>query len=107
MDIVNSSNIYSIDLQHYTVDTLRELLRSNILEITFTKADGTQRIMQATLKTDTIVPYERKTNREKIRSEHIISVWDVEASSWRSINFDKIERIVCHYEEGEVLAHAN
>lgn len=72
---------------------LRHLLSENIVQIEFTKADGSNRIMNATLRTDMIVPYERKTNREKVKNPSNVAVWDIDADSWRSVNVERITRV--------------
>lgn len=67
-------------------DTIAQLLQKYVANITFVKKDGTERTMKCTLDPAIIVPYDRKTNeREKAPNDAIISVWDVEASGWRSI----------------------
>lgn len=72
---------------------LAQLLRDNNAEITFTKKDGSQRIMKCTLKEGVIVPYEKKTDREVVAKDHLIAVWDLEADAWRSITIDTIEKV--------------
>lgn len=88
-----SKNTCLIDLESFTVEQFRERLRNETVRVTFTKADGSERVMHATLLQGIIVPYERKTNREKVRPENIVPVWDMEASAWRSINFDAITQV--------------
>lgn len=68
-------------------------LRGGNVRVTFTKKDGTERDMLCTLKEDVIVPYEKKTEREKVPNEEVLSVWDVEKNSWRSFRFDSIIKI--------------
>lgn len=69
------------------------LLRSDVVDIVFEKKDGTERTMKCTLKEDTVVPYEAKTERKKVGSEENLAVWDVEKGAWRSFRLDSIKEI--------------
>lgn len=69
------------------------LLRSNDANVTFTKKDGTKRVMHCTLREGIAIPHEKKTDRVKEPVDHILSVWDLVAEAWRSINIDTIELI--------------
>ena len=54
--------------------------------VTFTKKDGTSRVMKCTLQEGIAIPYEKKTDRTRDGVEEILPVWDLEADAWRSIN---------------------
>lgn len=69
---------------------LVEMLYSGIVNVKFTKSDGTERIMKCTLQESYIQPYDKKTERVKKSNEHTLSVWDVENSGWRSFRFDSV-----------------
>jgi len=73
---------------------LKEQLQAGNYNVTFTKTDGTKRIMHCTLqedalpkRTDTTEKVERKVN------ESILSVWDLEKAGWRSFRMDAITEI--------------
>ncbi|NBW57437.1 DUF2693 domain-containing protein [bacterium] len=74
-------------------DWLQGLLKNEIVKVTFTKKDGTDRTMLCTLKEDLILPYETKTDRVKKASEDTIAVYDLEKESWRSFRFDSIKQV--------------
>ena len=74
-------------------DSARELLRTNNAEVVFTKKDGTKRLMKCTLREGEIVPYEKKTERAVKTNDGILSVWDLEAAAWRTINLNTIESV--------------
>ena len=69
---------------------LFNMLESGIVNLKFTKTDGTERDMKCTLMKDIVKPHDKKTDREKKVNENIVSVWDVEKESWRSFRFDSI-----------------
>lgn len=69
------------------------LLRNNQVDITFTKADGTERVMKCTLQEDVVVPHEKKTERVKDTNDDVLPVWDVDKGAWRSFRLDSIKQI--------------
>jgi len=76
-----------------TQDELLELLRSNIVEITFKKLDGNVRVMPCTL-IESYLP-ERKTttvesSSDKAKSNSTIAVWATESKAFRSFRYDRI-----------------
>lgn len=79
-----------MDTQMISKTNLVRLLEEGVVNVKFTKKDGSVRHMKCTLFDAIIQPYERKTDRVKAQNDHIISVWDVENDGWRSINYDTI-----------------
>ena len=72
---------------------LLSLLRSEIVELTFTKKDGTERIMKCTLAEQKI-PYENAPKGvERKKSEEAVAVFDLENQSWRSFRWDSLKNI--------------
>lgn len=75
---------------------LMELLYTNVVEVTFTKKNGEERIMKCTLKNDVIenvsntVP---STTKMKKINEDIIPVYDLEKNEWRSFRVDSVKTI--------------
>lgn len=81
---------------------LNNLLKENILEITFTKKDGSQRILLGTLQ-EKYLPVKEESSEKgstRKRSANVISVWDVENEGFRSIRNDSI--ISYTIKEGEI-----
>jgi WYL_2, Sm-like SH3 beta-barrel fold len=70
--------------------TIMHMLQSSIVNVKFTKTDGSEREMKCTLMDDLIKPHEKKTDREKKINENVVSVWDVDKEGWRSFRFDSI-----------------
>jgi len=69
------------------------MLQSGIVNIKFTKVDGTERVMKCTLVESIVKPHEKTTEREKKINDNIVSVWDVEKDGWRSFRYDSILEI--------------
>jgi hypothetical protein len=72
------------------------VLKENISEVTFTKKDGTQRVMQATLQTEYLPAQEPKkeTTASKKVNEAVVAVFDVEANGFRSFRLDSVTNFV-------------
>lgn len=72
---------------------LTKALSEQNAEITFTKKDGTDRLMKCTLREAVAIPYEKKTERTREGIPNILPVWDLEADGWRSVNIDTIKEV--------------
>ena len=72
---------------------IRQSLLTNIIEVTFTKKDGTDRVMLCTLNKEYLP--EQKDLEEEIskrnKSDEVIAVWDVENNGWRSFRWDSVK----------------
>jgi len=78
----------------FTRENITELLRSSVVTVTFTKVNGEERVMKCTLLGE-YVP-NAATNGRVLLTENAgnnISVWDVEANSWRSFRVDSVKNI--------------
>lgn len=72
---------------------LSELLKNNVMTVTFTKVDGTERTMRCTLLPE-YLPAD--TSGKQLLTEGVrnnLSVWDIEAAGWRSFRVDSVKNI--------------
>ena len=79
----------------------REELKSGIFRITFIKKDGSERVLIGTADPSLLpaqTDLEEFTSRsDRVKSDYIVVVYDLEAKGWRSfrsdsvISFEKIE----------------
>jgi len=78
-----------------TRNWLRDLLKSEVVTLTFTKKDGTQREMVATLSEARIPKSEKSTESAGTRkySDEAQPVYDVEAEGWRSFRWDSLSKL--------------
>lgn len=78
-------------------DYLIEQLQNGVVEVDFTKADGTDRTMRCTLKADLVPKIEKKlidtTKPERVPNPHVIPVYDLDNSGWRSFRIDSIKTV--------------
>ena len=70
-----------------------KLLQGDVVKLEFIKADGSLRMMNATLDSS-IVPYTPvKTDREISGNSASQPVWDVDSSGWRSFRWDSLREV--------------
>lgn len=71
-----------------TKQSLKEILKNNIVDVCFTKVDGSKRQMKCTLKEDILPVYQATINSKKEENEGVLPVWDIEKNSFRSFRLD-------------------
>jgi len=89
MTEITDSHIFSRD---YYIS----ILCNNICVVTFTKRDGSERIMRCTLKNELLPVSNAKTDSEVISRKinpDMISVWDLEKNAWRGFTIKQIKQI--------------
>ena len=78
-------------------DTILNDLREYVIEVTFTKVNGEQRIMRCTLRPELLPPgYAQDiTEEKKFHNENpnVIAAWDVQAGGWRSFRVDSVSYV--------------
>ena len=68
---------------------LKELLKTNVVEVIFTKVNGDKRVMTCTLQ-PSFLPEEVETEKTRKQNDEVLSVWDTEVNGWRSFRFDSV-----------------
>ena len=73
---------------------LHDLLKTDTYDITFTKVDGTERVMPCTLR-DGAMPPKAVTENHKTRAYNpeTLSVWCLDKSEWRSFRVANVTNI--------------
>lgn len=76
---------------------LKSHLNAGEVTVTFTKKDGTERVMKCTTSTD-LVPQEPITEsvtpkREKKVNEDVMPVYDLESKHWKSFRWDSVKSV--------------
>lgn len=70
---------------------LTNLLQNGVVEVNFTKADGTERKMTCTLQESVLPVAETKENdKPRTESQEALRVWDISINEWRSFRLDSI-----------------
>ena len=80
-----------------TREELVQLLKENVVEVTFTKLNGDERVMPCTLKEDLLPPAKKDDpiTQKKVRevSEAVIPVWAIESKGFRSFRYDRVKKV--------------
>jgi hypothetical protein len=80
-----------------TREELIKLLKENVVEVTFTKLNGDERIMPCTLKEDLLPPAKKDEplTQKKVReiSDAVLPVWAIESKAFRSFRYDRVKSI--------------
>jgi hypothetical protein len=79
----------------FTKENLIDMLRNNIVTVTFTKVNGEERTMKCTLMAE-YVPNAPSNNGQVLLQESeskAVSVWDTEVNGWRSFRVDSVKSI--------------
>lgn len=72
---------------------LKQLLQETVVNVTFTKKDGTLRTMPCTLN-EALIPAEhapKNADPERKRSEEAQAVYVTDAEGWRSFRWDSVQ----------------
>lgn len=82
-------------MMEINVNDLTNFLAESIVEVTFTKKDGSNRVMRCTLNRD-IIPANKLpsgSGKTKTPNPDVFSVFDTDISDWRSFRKDSITQI--------------
>jgi hypothetical protein len=76
------------------ISELRELLRTDVATVVFSKKDGTKRTMICTTSSEYLP---EAPSVPSVVSPTVVTVWDLEQSGWRSFRFDSVKSIETDY----------
>lgn len=75
-----------------------DLVKNNVVEVTFTKLNGDERVMTCTLVESYLPPVTKTEDssqkKAKTPNTEALSVWDVNANGWRSFRLDRVTNLV-------------
>jgi hypothetical protein len=79
----------------YTRTEVLDLLRSTVVTVNFTKADGSKRDMKCTLLVEHIpANLQPKDDSKKMEwPDDVLRVFDIEKGAWRSFRLDSINSV--------------
>jgi len=76
---------------------LLELLKTNVVEVTFTKLNGDERVMPCTLIESYLPPAKKDDpiTQKKVReiSDAVVAAWAIESNGFRSFRYDRIKSV--------------
>lgn len=79
----------------FTKENLIDMLRNNVVTVTFTKVNGQERTMKCTLMAE-YVPNAPSNNGQVLLQESeskAVSVWNTELNGWRSFRVDSVKSV--------------
>jgi len=88
------------DILHAKVrQSIINLLNENVMEVTFTKKDGTERVMKCTLSPMLLPTEVKETNTNEVtegkkprkKNLEVVACYDLEAEGWRSFRLDSLK----------------
>ena len=77
---------------------LAGMLEQSIVEVTFTKKDGTERVMNCTLLEDYLP---ETTGAGRSAGSDALAVFDVDADGWRSFRWDSVKAVKLSVESAD------
>lgn len=80
------------ELNDESVESLKENLHKGVVEVTFQKNDGSERVMKCTLY-EHLLPKVEPSVKTKQHNPDVLPVWDIEANGWRSFRYDSIQTV--------------
>ena len=77
-----------------TKEMIQNLLHLGEVNITFTKKDGTERLMKCTLA-ESLIPTDKlpKGTQTKPKTDTVQAVFDLESDGWRSFSWDAVTEV--------------
>jgi len=76
---------------------LKGHLNFGAVTVTFTKKDGTERVMECTTSPSLVPPEpiaeDAAPKREKKKNEEVCPVYDIQAGHWKSFRWDSIKQV--------------
>ena len=76
-------------MSQYTRTQLENMLSRGIVQISFTKKDGSDRVMNCTTNLN-FIPKNKHPKSQNTRSDDVIAVYDVESNDWRSFDIKSV-----------------
>lgn len=93
VEFVNNSELDE-STKLYRKRTLVSWLSESVCEVTFTKIDGSQRVMPCTLNSSYLPPKIGESVKTKVENPNTISVWCTDKNAWRSFRIDSVSKVV-------------
>ena len=77
----------------WTKQSVAELARENVIRVTFTKSDGTERVMVCSLMDQYLPPIMEDAETITKDNPNVLAVMDLQARGWRSFRINSILKV--------------
>jgi hypothetical protein len=74
-------------------EELRDILKTNLCEVTFTKVNGEIRVMPCTLMENELPPQTATATENSKINEETLSVWCLDKKQWRSFRVSNVIKV--------------
>jgi len=74
----------------YTKEQIREAARAGVINVQFTKKDGSLRNMRCSLQEKYLPKLMDDTEAAMKDNSDVLAVWDIEVNGWRSFRIDSV-----------------
>jgi hypothetical protein len=94
--MIDFDTLVGTEIFDMSIGELKSALRFGTVEVTFTKKDGTLRVMRCTTKSEAIALHvkpsdpEKETKTRPTKPENLLRVLDTDIGEFRSFNFDQV-----------------
>ena len=80
---------------NFSRDSIMQKLHEGETTVTFTKVDGSERVMRCTLNEAMLPPAEpTESTAERKVNPNVVAVWDLDKEGWRSFKVDSVKSLV-------------
>ena len=83
---------------------LKNVLKQENVSVTFTKKDGSERVMRCTTNPTFIMfkdPTSVESKSERKVNDDVMPVFDLDANAWRSFRWDSIKNVTFTFNRGD------
>ena len=74
-------------------DEIKKLAQDGVISVTFTKVDGSERVMKCTLNKTHLPPQMDIKEATTKDNPNVLAVWDIDKSAWRSFRVDSVKEV--------------
>ena len=74
-------------------DEIKKMAQEGVITVTFTKVDGSERVMNCTLNSSHLPPQMDIKEASAKDNPNVLAVWDVDKSAWRSFRIDSVKEV--------------
>ena len=83
------------DLRAAEKANYQETLTQHVCVVTFTKVDGTERVMKCTLKTELLPKEDEKSKEDRKKRDFAtaVAVFDLDKNDWRAFRIESVKKL--------------
>ena len=78
---------------NFEKDLIAESARAGNIRVTFTKVNGDVRVMNCTLRAESLPPQTDLEEHTTKKNPNVLAVWDIDSVGWRSFRIDSVTAV--------------